>query len=224
MKIEVLYFAGCPNHEPAVALVRRTVEQAGVAAQIEQIDVQSHAQALELGFLGSPSIRIDGRDIEPAARASTDYGMMCRTYSVQGRSEGLPPRELLLAAIREAQTGQPQTTAVLAAGSVIASILASFCCILPIVFAITGFSILGASAWFDAGRPYLLGLTLAFLAAGFYFAYRPAEPHCAPGSACEMPPAKRPGRLALWLAAAAVAVAASFPYYSGWVAEFLLDR
>jgi len=64
------------------------------------------------------------------------------------------------------------------------AIIASFCCILPIVFALTGFSILGASALFDAWRPYLLGLTFGLLGFGFYFAYRPTNEQCAPGSAC----------------------------------------
>jgi mercuric ion transport protein len=89
---------------------------------------------------------------------------------------------------------------------------------------LTGFSILGASALFDAWRPYLLGLTFGLLGLGFYFAYRPRKEHCAPGSACAMPVNKRSGRLMLWLATAAVVLFAAFPYYSGRVAEFLLSR
>jgi mercuric ion transport protein len=95
-------------------------------------------------------------------------------------------------------------TSLFAAGSVFAAIIASFCCILPIVFALTGFSILGASALFDAWRPYLLGLTFGLLGLGFYFAYRPRKARCAPGSACAMPVTYRSGRLMLWLATVAV--------------------
>src|SRR5260370_11496693 len=80
-----------------------------------------------------------------------------------------------------------------AAGSVVAAIIASFCCILPIVFAVTGFSILGASALFEAWRPYLLGLTFGLLGLGFYFAWRPKKVRCAPDSACALPRMNRSG-------------------------------
>src|SRR5258708_1483568 len=108
------------------------------------------------------------------------------------------------------------------AGSVFADILASVCCILPIVFALTGLAVVGASAAFAAWRPYLLTATFGLLAAGFYFAYRPAKTECASGSACALPTAKRSGRVVLWLTTAAVVGFALFPYYSGPVAEVLL--
>src|SRR5258708_13452477 len=57
-------------------------------------------------------------------------------------------------------------------GSLIAGIAASLCCILPIVFALAGAGIVGASAFFATWRPYLLGTTFLLLGLGFYFAYR----------------------------------------------------
>jgi mercuric ion transport protein len=111
---------------------------------------------------------------------------------------------------------------VLRIGSVVAAILASLCCILPIVFALTGLTVAGASAAFAAWRPYLLTAAIGLLVPGFYFAYRPAKDQCAPGEACPMPSTKRRGRLVLWLTAAAVLVFALFPYYSAPVAKLLL--
>jgi len=242
MKIEVLYFEGCPNHEPAVARVDEIVKAEGIAAEVSEVNVPDTSTAQEVGFLGSPSIRVNGMDVEQAARSAREYGMMCRTYVVNGRREGLPSREMIQQAIREVQSGVPsadhccqpggppetrinksENASLFAAGSVLAAIVASFCCVLPIVFALTGFSILGASALFDAWRPYLLGLTFGLLGLGFYFAYRPREEQCAPGSACAMPATNRSGRLMLWLATAAVILFAAFPYYSGTVAELLLS-
>jgi hypothetical protein len=55
-------------------------------------------------FLGSPSIRIDGRDVEPSARLSNQFGMMCRTYTNAGRRAGVPPTEWIRAALRERHT------------------------------------------------------------------------------------------------------------------------
>ena len=235
MKIEVLYFDGCPNHKPAVERVQQLLGEEGVSAEVAEVNVSDESVAQKVGFLGSPSIRVNGLDVEPEARAARDYGMMCRTYAVNGRREGLPSRDMLRQAIREANSGvnssdsgeppankSKSPTTLFAAGSVFAAIIASFCCILPIVFALTGFSILGASALFDAWRPYLLGLTFGLLGFGFYFAYRPQKVQCAPGSACTMPVAKRSGRWMLWIATVAVVLFAAFPYYSGAVAEWLL--
>jgi mercuric ion transport protein len=206
-----------------------------VSAEVLEVHVSDASVAQNVGFLGSPSVRVNGLDVEAEARTAHEYGMMCRTYVVNGRREGLPSREMLRRAIREGNSGGDNSdsgshasnesknpTSLFAAGSVFAAIIASFCCILPIVFALTGFSILGASALFDAWRPYLLGLTFGLLGVGFYFAYRPRKARCAPGSACAMPVTNRSGRLMLWLATVAVILVAAFPYYSGAVAEWLL--
>src|SRR5258708_38975005 len=237
MKIEILYFDGCPNHKPAVERVWQLLREEDVSAEVLEVNVSDASIAQRVGFLGSPSVRVNGLDVEPEARAPREYGMMCRTYSVDGRREGLPSRESLRQAIREANSGinnsdsgQPASsgskspTSLFAAGSVFAAIIASFCCILPIVFALTGFSILGASALFDAWRPYLLGLTFGLLGLGFYFAYRPRKEQCAAGSACATPVTNRSGRLTLCLATPAVLFFSAFPYYSCAAPEFLLPN
>ncbi len=107
--------------------------------------------------------------------------------------------------------------------SVAAAVVASFCCILPIVFAVAGISIVGAAGLFAAWRPYLLVVTFALLGLGFYFAYRPAQQACEPGAVCARPGTSRAGRIALWVVTVAVLAFASFPYYSGPVAELILS-
>ncbi|MEP7345260.1 MAG: mercuric transporter MerT family protein [Gemmatimonadaceae bacterium] len=242
MKIEILYFDGCPHYMPAVELVNEVLREERSTAQVVAVNVPDQTTALATGFLGSPTIRVNGLDVEPEARALRDYGITCRTYQANGRMEGLPSRELIRQAIREdgsASTGspdccqqnQPNATAgaspkrpsLFMAGSIIAAIGASFCCTLPIVFALTGVSVLGASAFFDSLRPYLLVATFGLLGSGFYYAYRPIqEASGAPGSSCAVPSGRRASRIVLWLAAAMVIALAAFPYYSGPVAEFLL--
>src|SRR5881396_2398695 len=106
--------------------------------------------------------------------------------------------------------------------SLIAGIAASLCCILPIVFVLAGAGIVGASAFFAAWRPYLLGITFLLLGLGFYFAYRRAKNACEPGSACERPATNRTGRIGLWIATVVVLIIAAFPYYSEPVANLLL--
>ena len=107
--------------------------------------------------------------------------------------------------------------------SLIAGIAASLCCILPIVFALAGAGIAGASAFFAPWRPCLLGITFLLLGLAFYFAYRKPKHACKPGSACEEPATNRMGRIGLWIASAVVLIVAAFPYYSEPVAKLLLS-
>ncbi len=105
MNIEIFYFSGCPSHLPTVSRVREALENEGVLAKPTEIEV-SDTGAERLGFLGSPTIRIDGLDIEQKARGSREVGWMCRTYTHCGQREGVPPTELIQAAIREAKTNK----------------------------------------------------------------------------------------------------------------------
>jgi hypothetical protein len=105
MKIEVLYFDGCPNHKPAVERLRQVLAEEGLSAEVLEINVSESSFAQNIGFLGSPSIRVNGLDVEPEARGAHTYGMMCRTYAVNGQREGLPSREVLRQAIHEQMVG-----------------------------------------------------------------------------------------------------------------------
>ena len=66
-RVEILYFDGCPNHEPARDLVEQVAAELGLQAQIELVEVPDADTATRLRFLGSPSVRVDGRDVEPGA-------------------------------------------------------------------------------------------------------------------------------------------------------------
>jgi hypothetical protein len=63
MKVEVLYVAECPSHPAAVKLVRDVLNSEGVAAEIRELLVTDEAMATDLEFSGSPTIRINGRDV-----------------------------------------------------------------------------------------------------------------------------------------------------------------
>ena len=106
MKIEILYLSGCPYHVPAVSRVRDVLLQEGVSAELAEVEVKETASARRLGFLGSPSIRIDGQDIEVAARSSVAFGLTCRTYEAQGMRRGIPPLDWIRTAVREARRNQ----------------------------------------------------------------------------------------------------------------------
>ncbi|RKZ06332.1 hypothetical protein DRQ32_11295 [bacterium] len=97
MQIDVLYFDGCPNHEPALEQVRDTIATAAIDAVLNEIEIKNLEDVERLAFLGSPTIRINGIDIEPERRDDTNYAMSCRRYG----DSGVPSRDLLLRAFSE---------------------------------------------------------------------------------------------------------------------------
>ena len=103
---------------------------------------------------------------------------------------------------------------VVLAGSVISGVLASACCVGPLVFALLGISGAAFAQRFEPLRPYLLVLTYGLLGGAFYLTYRPAAADCGPGAACEMPRVNRAGKVGLWIAAVVVMLATTFPLYS----------
>ena len=99
MKIEILYLEGCPYQKSALERVRQLLCEERISADVLEINVTESSAAQECGFLGSPSIRMNGLDVEPEARTAREYGLMCRTYLVNGRREGLPSYEMLRQAL-----------------------------------------------------------------------------------------------------------------------------
>jgi mercuric ion transport protein len=100
------------------------------------------------------------------------------------------------------------------AGSVIGGILASVCCIGPLVLALLGISGAAFARSFEPLRPYFLVATYALLAGAFYSTYRPAPKECGPGEACEMPGTNLLGKVMLWIATVVVVLTTAFPWYS----------
>jgi hypothetical protein len=99
VKIEVLYVEDCPNHLPTVDRIRRVLREEGFPTDVTQIEVKDRADAQTLQFFGSPTIRINGLDIDAGARSVTETGFACRRYA----GDGLPSAEMIRAALREAQ-------------------------------------------------------------------------------------------------------------------------
>mgnify|MGYP002380171561 CR=1 FL=1 len=102
MKIEVFYIDGCPNHLPTVERVKTMLEDLGVAGEVVESAVDDPATASAVRFLGSPTVQINGVDVEPSARTSKHFGLMCRTYLNGPQREGIPPQALMREALLEA--------------------------------------------------------------------------------------------------------------------------
>lgn len=105
IRIDVLYFEDCPNHLPTLARISEVLVEEGCIADVREGLVTDVYTAQRMSFLGSPSVRVNGIDIEPAALNRKDFGLMCRRYT-----GGVPSRELIRTAIRSAsnQGGEEQ--------------------------------------------------------------------------------------------------------------------
>ena len=100
MRVEILYFDGCPNHEALVPHLRELLVSAGAPPHIDLIRVESAAAAARERFLGSPTVRVDGKDVEPGADERADFGLKCRLFATGEGLRGMPADEWVLAALR----------------------------------------------------------------------------------------------------------------------------
>jgi hypothetical protein len=97
--VELLYLAHCPNVEPTVARIRKAEAATKVKLNLVMIEVHDEHQAQTLGFAGSPTVRIDGVDLEGENVPPT--GLQCRVYEQNGKRSGIPDSDLLVRKLRE---------------------------------------------------------------------------------------------------------------------------
>lgn len=102
MDIELLYFEGCPHWIEARKLLNEVLTEQALPDELMLVAVDSNEEAQRQHFMGSPSIRIDGRDVEPGVPAE-GFNMECRLYWIDGKPRGVPSREWVAAAIAEAK-------------------------------------------------------------------------------------------------------------------------
>jgi hypothetical protein len=88
--VEILYFDGCPNHEAARALVERVSGELGLEPELRLVNVPDEEAARRLRFLGSPTIRVAGRDVDPQAGERDEYVLSCRVYRTASGFAGQP--------------------------------------------------------------------------------------------------------------------------------------
>jgi hypothetical protein len=99
MRIEFLFWEGCPSHPEALELLQDVLDERRVSAPVEIREVFTQEEAVELSFPGSPTIRVDGRDVDPEG-ASEPPSLTCRVYRLpDGRPSPVPSRQQLEEAI-----------------------------------------------------------------------------------------------------------------------------
>ena len=100
--VDILYLEGCPSYEGTLRAVERVAERLGVEPDVRLVRVAGEADAERMRFLGSPTVRVDGRDVEPGADERAEYVFACRVYRDGGRLTGEPPERWIRDALTTA--------------------------------------------------------------------------------------------------------------------------
>ncbi len=103
MNVELLWWEGCPSTERALKAVRSALSELGLAdVEVHMREIETDDDAREAGFVGSPTILIDGKDLVPAAD-DEPIGLSCRVYRRRdGRVSPIPDPDDLREALERA--------------------------------------------------------------------------------------------------------------------------
>jgi hypothetical protein len=100
VKIELFFWRECPSYPEAQQLLEDVLAARGIDERVEVHEVASDEDAQRLRFPGSPTIRVDGRDVDPLG-ASARPALTCRIYHLpDGRVSPVPTRQQLEEALR----------------------------------------------------------------------------------------------------------------------------
>lgn len=95
MKIEFLFFEGCPNAKESYNNLLEAIRELNIDTEVETINVKDLETAQKVKFLGSPSVYVNGIDIYSLSYPS-DISYSCRTYNINGKITGILPKEFIL--------------------------------------------------------------------------------------------------------------------------------
>ena len=91
-KVEFLYFKSCPGHKQALVNLKAALRESKISGDLVLINVTTEAQAAQVGFQGSPSIRVNGKDLDGR---NEGYSYGCRIYEVGGKITPTPTKEFI---------------------------------------------------------------------------------------------------------------------------------
>jgi hypothetical protein len=98
--LELLYVDDCPHHDAFLPHLRHLLAEHHIDAPITLTRIADADDAEDHRFLGSPTLRVNGRDVDPTAAGRTGYGLQCRLYTTPTGTTGTPPDQWILDALR----------------------------------------------------------------------------------------------------------------------------
>jgi hypothetical protein len=102
VEINILFIEGCPGYIYTKKYIEEILADEAIDAKINLILIDNDEDARRLHFIGSPTIRVNGMDIEKDLRITKDYGLRSRIYNVEGTPSGYPSKSMISMAIKEA--------------------------------------------------------------------------------------------------------------------------
>jgi len=106
VEVEFLFWADCPSHGAALERLKKVLEMSHWNGEVRVIEVRSEDEARRLGFIGSPTIRFNGLDIDPEGLEGEPPGLTCRIYRLEdGRISPLPSEVMIRRALERADGG-----------------------------------------------------------------------------------------------------------------------
>jgi hypothetical protein len=102
MRIELLKIPGCSGADVADGRLREILNELGIAETIRTTEIAGEEQAQRLRFPGSPTLRIDGRDVDPSADRTAQYAVACRLYRGSSAADNAPSAGAIRRAIHDA--------------------------------------------------------------------------------------------------------------------------
>jgi len=104
--VSFLYYEDCPSYDLALERLREIMDEEGIPGEVEVVKVETEEQTRELRFVGSPTIRVDGQDIDPPS--DSRYALTCRAYRLaDNRISPLPSKDMIRQALRSSAMSQP---------------------------------------------------------------------------------------------------------------------
>jgi hypothetical protein len=100
--IEVLYVQDCPHYQQTIAMVERVLGELGIDAELRTTLIVDQGAADRTRFPGSPTVRVDGHDVEPGSEPATEYLVGCRLYRLEHRFDGQPEERWVREALQRA--------------------------------------------------------------------------------------------------------------------------
>jgi len=105
MNVTLYYFDGCPSYQPALENAQTALRLERWPVDVDTVEVPSAGDAERLRFIGSPTIRIDGVDVEGPDAETRGYAFACRVYTEADDTVGWPSVASIRAALRRRPRG-----------------------------------------------------------------------------------------------------------------------
>ena len=98
MKVEILYFEGCPTYKRTERTLKEVLSELGTEAEFELVAVDTDEEAERHRFPDSPTIRVNGRDLFPTEERE-NWRLGCRVYATPEGLKGFPTADMIRAAL-----------------------------------------------------------------------------------------------------------------------------